>query len=404
MPVSSIATMRAAPNLSMVRVTPTLLASPTTPNTMNNPAICAGVAPSTCRKYGAMYENSVNWPLALSAVTPTIAGSSGWRSTRRQLAAVTLSTRRPGLPTAQTATAAAVAGFADAKDATKTVPPAPQPASAPRPAGQPLGAIQLLSGANAGKELELAKPLTTLGKPGVQVAVLTRRPQGYFITHVEGAQRPTVNGQAIGTAPHALKDHDLVEIAGDDLLHQLLHQLQEGLAVLVVEVVECHRQRGDAVDEAAHRMATRREERRIAQRGTKHRQLQPSDLARHLRRHFGIRQDLVEQAADHVDHHVVERAGGGLAQLVAVGDDQVGAGQAGGTGLQVRDRAAQPAARCAAVAHRLAELIGEHRIRALEAGRAGVGQVVAEQLDPILLSLERAERGREGRHGVSVVK
>jgi pSer/pThr/pTyr-binding forkhead associated (FHA) protein len=93
--------------------------------------------------------------------------------------------------------------------------PAPGPAPAPKPAGgQPLGAIQLLSGGNAGKELELSKPLTTLGKPGVQVAVLTRRPTGYFITHVEGAQRPTVNGQPIGTAPHALKDHDLVEIAG----------------------------------------------------------------------------------------------------------------------------------------------------------------------------------------------
>ena len=89
----------------------------------------------------------------------------------------------------------------------------PAPAVPPKPA-QPLGAIQLLSGGNAGKELELAKPLTTLGKPGVQVAVLTRRPQGYFITHVEGAQPPTVNGQPIGSAPHALKDHDLVEIAG----------------------------------------------------------------------------------------------------------------------------------------------------------------------------------------------
>ena len=87
------------------------------------------------------------------------------------------------------------------------------PAGAPKPA-QPLGAIQLLSGGNAGKELELTKPLTTLGKPGVQVAVLTRRPQGYFITHVEGAQRPTVNGQPIGAAPHALKDHDVIEIAG----------------------------------------------------------------------------------------------------------------------------------------------------------------------------------------------
>jgi pSer/pThr/pTyr-binding forkhead associated (FHA) protein len=106
--------------------------------------------------------------------------------------------------------AAAATGIADA---TKTVPPAPPPA-APRPAGQPVGAIQLLSGANAGKELELTKPLTTLGKPGVQVAVLTRRPQGYFITHVEGAARPNVNGQQIGPAPHALKDHDVIELAG----------------------------------------------------------------------------------------------------------------------------------------------------------------------------------------------
>ena len=114
----------------------------------------------------------------------------------------------------QAAASATSSGIADVKDATKTVPPAPAPAAAPRPAGQPLGAIQLLSGANAGKELELTKPLTTLGKPGVQVAVLTRRPQGYFITHVEGASRPNVNGQQIGPAPHALKDHDVIELAG----------------------------------------------------------------------------------------------------------------------------------------------------------------------------------------------
>ena len=48
---------------------------------------------------------------------------------------------------------------------------------------------------NAGKELDLTKPLTTLGKPGVQVAVITKRPQGYFITHVEGANFPVLNGK-----------------------------------------------------------------------------------------------------------------------------------------------------------------------------------------------------------------
>ncbi|HUJ85885.1 MAG TPA: FHA domain-containing protein [Burkholderiales bacterium] len=97
------------------------------------------------------------------------------------------------------------------------VPPAaaaPAAAAVAAKSAQILGAIQILSGGNAGKELELAKPLTTLGKPGVQVAVLTRRPQGYFLTHVEGAKQPTVNGQSIGAAPHMLKDHDVIEIAG----------------------------------------------------------------------------------------------------------------------------------------------------------------------------------------------
>ena len=96
-------------------------------------------------------------------------------------------------------------------------PPPAAAAAAPAAAAKSthvLGAIQILSGGNAGKELELAKPLTTLGKPGVQVAVLTRRPQGYFLTHVEGAKQPTVNGQSIGAAPHMLKDHDVIEIAG----------------------------------------------------------------------------------------------------------------------------------------------------------------------------------------------
>jgi len=131
-----------------------------------------------------------------------------------------------GAQAAQAMRQAAVAASGHAAQAAGTSEkPAPAHAAAPaaapaaaaaaaKPGGQPLGAIQLLSGGNAGKELELSKPLTTLGKPGVQVAVLTRRPQGYFITHVEGAQRPTVNGQAIGAAPHPLKDHDLVEIAG----------------------------------------------------------------------------------------------------------------------------------------------------------------------------------------------
>ena len=74
--------------------------------------------------------------------------------------------------------------------------------------------LKLLSGGNAGKEMELTKPLTTLGKPGVQVAVITRRPQGFFITHVEGASKPIVNGNPIELQAHALNDRDMIELAG----------------------------------------------------------------------------------------------------------------------------------------------------------------------------------------------
>ena len=102
------------------------------------------------------------------------------------------------------------APIAAPQQAVKPVPPvAPPAASAPLK-----GALQLLSGANAGRELELTKPLTTLGKPGVQVAVITRRPQGFFITHVEGANRPVVNGKTLDTQAHALGDHDIIELAG----------------------------------------------------------------------------------------------------------------------------------------------------------------------------------------------
>lgn len=75
-------------------------------------------------------------------------------------------------------------------------------------------AIQVLSGGLAGRELVLTKALTTLGATGKQVAVITKRPNGYFITHVEGDKFPVVNGKAIDVQAHALKDHDIIELAG----------------------------------------------------------------------------------------------------------------------------------------------------------------------------------------------
>ena len=77
--------------------------------------------------------------------------------------------------------------------------------------------LQVLSGAFAGRELELSKALTTLGRPGVQVAAITRRAEGYFIVHVDSGKDndfPLLNGNAIGAQATRLADNDVIQLAG----------------------------------------------------------------------------------------------------------------------------------------------------------------------------------------------
>ncbi len=88
------------------------------------------------------------------------------------------------------------------------------PAAAPVAAVATNASIQILNGGNAGRVMELTKTLTTLGKPGVQVAVITKRPSSYFITHVEGTTYPVLNGVNLSAQAHPLADHDIIEIAG----------------------------------------------------------------------------------------------------------------------------------------------------------------------------------------------
>ncbi len=77
--------------------------------------------------------------------------------------------------------------------------------------------LQVLSGAFAGRELELTKTLTTLGRPGVQVAAITRRSEGYFLVHVDADATdnfPLVNGAPIGATARKLVDNDVIQLAG----------------------------------------------------------------------------------------------------------------------------------------------------------------------------------------------
>jgi len=83
---------------------------------------------------------------------------------------------------------------------------APQPAS-----------IKVLNGAAAGREVVLTKVVTTVGKPGVQVASITKRPNGYAFSHVEGATKPSVNGVAIVGDSVPLRNGDVIELAGTQM-------------------------------------------------------------------------------------------------------------------------------------------------------------------------------------------
>ncbi|MES3024076.1 MAG: FHA domain-containing protein [Pseudomonadota bacterium] len=103
-----------------------------------------------------------------------------------------------------------------APSAATVMTPLPPPIAASREA-----ALHVLTGAAAGRSLALTKALTKLGGGG-QVAVIARRPTGYFITHVAGDAMPLLNGSALGAEPRQLGEHDTIEIAGTQMRFEFL--------------------------------------------------------------------------------------------------------------------------------------------------------------------------------------
>jgi hypothetical protein len=85
------------------------------------------------------------------------------------------------------------------------------------PAVLPSALIKVLNGAAAGREVALTKVVTTVGKPGVQVASITKRPNGYTFAHVEGAQRPSINGAPLVGDSVPLRNGDVIELAGTQM-------------------------------------------------------------------------------------------------------------------------------------------------------------------------------------------
>jgi hypothetical protein len=84
-------------------------------------------------------------------------------------------------------------------------------------AALPMASIKVLNGAAAGREVTLTKVVTTVGKPGVQVASITRRPTGYAFAHVEGATKPSINGMPLVGDSAPLRNGDVIELAGTQM-------------------------------------------------------------------------------------------------------------------------------------------------------------------------------------------
>lgn len=81
----------------------------------------------------------------------------------------------------------------------------------------PLGGVKHLKGELAGQETLINAPLKTFGRAGIQLLMISRRPLGYYVTHVEGRRTPRVNGKSIGTQAVLLNPHDRVGIQDMEL-------------------------------------------------------------------------------------------------------------------------------------------------------------------------------------------
>ncbi|HSH91076.1 MAG TPA: FHA domain-containing protein [Ramlibacter sp.] len=81
--------------------------------------------------------------------------------------------------------------------------------------------FQVLTGSSAGLEMPVVKAVTTFGKPGVSVVAVSHRRDGYYVAHLDGDSKPTLNGDPIAGEPVLLSNHDVLELAGNRMLFLL---------------------------------------------------------------------------------------------------------------------------------------------------------------------------------------
>ena len=88
---------------------------------------------------------------------------------------------------------------------------------APGPEGQPapkVPSVRVLSGPSAGRTVPFPNDQLSVGRVGVQVAIVHKVPEGFRLVPVEGAEMPRINGAPVAAEGSPLHPGDTFEVAG----------------------------------------------------------------------------------------------------------------------------------------------------------------------------------------------
>ena len=86
------------------------------------------------------------------------------------------------------------------------------------PIPQPLKpSVKILAGPQAGRDIPLTKEQTSIGRAGVQVALISQAGDTFRLKPIEGDRAPLVNGQPAEGVGVDLSSSDVIEIAGSKL-------------------------------------------------------------------------------------------------------------------------------------------------------------------------------------------
>ena len=168
--------------------------------------VLAGMARISARDFGERVEAAKPFARAY-AKAPDSASAQEHRQTERDIVG--------GAASVQPAEAQAMPTAASAEPTRKTTSgAATAPAAPPPPSASQQASLKLLSGINAGALVGLTKAETTVGRPGVQVAVIVQAGTSFRLKPVEGASPPRINGKPVDGEGIQLAHGDTIEIAG----------------------------------------------------------------------------------------------------------------------------------------------------------------------------------------------